>query len=93
VLFALAAGIAVGLCGNASAMRCGTDIVKQGDARHEVLLKCGSPTFVEQDRWIYNLGSHTFIKVLYFGGDQLQFIDNGQYGSSERQSSVPSSVR
>jgi uncharacterized protein DUF2845 len=83
ILFALlAVGMLVGLYSNAAAMRCGTKLVDEGDTQQEVAMKCGEPTFVEQNRWIYNPGSHKFIKIVHFRDGQVQFIDSGQYGIS-----------
>jgi Protein of unknown function (DUF2845) len=79
------------LFSDAAAMRCGTNLVEPGDSQYEVAVKCGEPTFVEQNRWHYDRGPHTFIKILYFTNGQLQTIDNGKYGSSGIKL-VPASV-
>ena len=76
---------------DAAAMRCGTNLVEPGDSQYVVAMKCGKPTFVEQNRWHYDRGSHTFIKILYFTNGQLQTIDNGKYGRSGIKQ-VPASV-
>jgi Protein of unknown function (DUF2845) len=81
----LAVGLLAGLNSNAAAMRCGTELVDEGDSQHEVALKCGKPTSLEQNRWIYNLGPYTFIKIVHFRGGQVHSIDTGQYGSSGRE--------
>lgn len=81
----LAVGMLAAVYSNAVAMRCGTELVDEGDTQHEVALKCGEPTYVEQNRWIYNVGPDEFIKVLHFRGGQVHFIDDGQYGSSGRR--------
>ena len=47
-----------GLYSNAVAMRCGTKLVELGDNHYEVAVKCGEPTFVEQNRWHTTL-AHT----------------------------------
>lgn len=78
----LAVGVLAGFSGNAPAMRCGTELVDTGDTQREVAAKCGMPTFVEQNRWIYDPGSHKFIKIVHFGGGRVQFIGSGQYGNS-----------
>ncbi len=80
----VAAGILASLGVHAWAMRCGTELVDEGDTPLEVALKCGTPTFVDQNRWIYNEGPHQFMKVLHFGAGEVQFIENGPYGSSDR---------
>lgn len=79
----LAIGMLAILNSNAAAMRCGTELVDEGDTQLEVALKCGEPTFVEQNRWHYNLGPHKFIKILHFQDGQLHWIEEGQYGSSD----------
>ena len=71
------------LYGTAAAMRCGTNLIEPGDSQYEVATKCGEPTFVEQNRWHYDWGPHTFIKILYFTDGQLQAIETGDYGRSE----------
>jgi hypothetical protein len=81
----LAVGTLAAVYSNAAAMRCGTELVDEGDTQHDVALKCGEPTYVEQNRWIYNLGPHKFIKILHFRGGQVHLIDDGQYGSSGRR--------
>lgn len=47
--------VVLGLCcillssaSQAYAFRCGTRIVSNGDTKHEVRLKCGEPTFIEE---------------------------------------------
>ena len=80
----LAVGLLAALYSNAAAMRCGTELVDEGDTQHEVALKCGKPTVVEQNRWIYNMGPHKFVKILHFRGGQVHLIDDGHYGSSGR---------
>jgi Protein of unknown function (DUF2845) len=80
------------LFSDAAAMRCGTNLVEPGDSQYEVAIKCGKPTLVEQNRWHYDWGPHTFIKILYFTNGQLQTIDNGKYGSSGINKQAPASV-
>jgi Protein of unknown function (DUF2845) len=79
------------LYSDAAAMRCGTNLVEPGDSQYEVAMKCGKPTVVEQNRWHYDWGSHTFIKILYFTNGQLQTIENGDYGRSNIKQ-APTSV-
>jgi hypothetical protein len=55
----LAVGMLAGLNSDAAAMRCGTELVDDGDTQHDVALKCGEPTVVDQNRWIYDLGPHS----------------------------------
>jgi hypothetical protein len=80
--YTLVLGMAGAVCPDAKAMRCGTALIGQGDTAHEVLMKCGPPTLVESGRWIYDRGPNAFTKILRFGGGQVQFVDDGQYGSN-----------
>jgi len=73
----LVVGVLTGLDSNAAAMRCGTEIVDEGDTQFDVEMKCGLPIVDEQNRWIYNTGSHTFTKIQYFSGGKLSLIENG----------------
>jgi Protein of unknown function (DUF2845) len=79
-LFALVTTAAV--YSDAAAMRCGTNLIEPGDSQYEVAMKCGKPAFIEQNRWHYDGGPHTFIKILFFTNGQLQAIENGDYGNS-----------
>lgn len=89
--YTLVLGMAGGVSSYADAMRCGTALIGQGDTVHEVLMKCGPPTFVEPGRWIYDRGPNAFTKILRFGGGQVQFVDDGQYGSNGKLApSLPS---
>jgi hypothetical protein len=89
----LAVGMSSGLYSNAAAMRCGTELVNEGDTQYDVETKCGRPTFVEQNRWSYNTGSQTFTEILYFSDGRLTLIENGQYGGTgswpSQQPAVP----
>lgn len=68
-------------------MNCGTDIVSVGDLKPSVMTKCGPP-FIKEDiggggtreRWTYNLGSGSFMKILTFDGDRLESIEDGEKG-------------
>jgi len=81
----LVAASLAGTCTHAWAMRCGTELVDEGDTALEVVLKCGTPSFIDQNRWIYNEGPHRFMKVLYFGAGEVQFIETGPYGSHDNR--------
>ena len=88
----LAVGMSLGLYSHAAAMRCGTELVNEGDTQYEVAMKCGQPTVVEQNHWIYNTGSQSFTKILSFSGGKLAFIENGQYGGTGRWSNAQAIV-
>ena len=54
----------LGSVGAASAFRCGTQLVSDGDTRAEVIQKCGEPTFV--DSWEEELIQRDFGAVRNF---------------------------
>jgi hypothetical protein len=78
------------------ALRCGTELVREGDIRSEVLAKCGEPTdrtlyyeereigritrIVPIEVWIYNFGAQTFVHFLTFENGKLVGIQTGGYG-------------
>jgi hypothetical protein len=82
--------------GEAAALRCGNELVSEGDIRPEVLAKCGEPAdrtvYYEKRRvgsvtkivpvevWTYNFGRQTFIHFLTFENGQLTGIETGGYG-------------
>jgi hypothetical protein len=43
----IVAAIVLGMPGAASAFRCGTKLVSEGDSKYEVVHKCGEPDYVE----------------------------------------------
>lgn len=64
-------------------MTCGTNLVSVGDLKPAILEKCGEPVLKEdiggggtRERWTYDLGVGSFLKVLTFGGDRLESIDD-----------------
>ncbi len=59
----------------ASGMRCGSKLVEIGDTEYQILRKCGQPSYKEANRWIYDRGAGSFIKILTFGNGKLLFID------------------
>ena len=63
----------------ATGMRCGTNIVERGDRPHEVLNKCGPPTFKETEhRWVYIPHSAKFSRTVVFSGAwRVHRIDHG----------------
>ena len=69
------------------AMTCGTNIVSVGDSKQSILDKCGPPYMKESlsktgtmERWTYNFGSGSFMKILTFDGDTLDSIEDGDKG-------------
>jgi hypothetical protein len=49
-----------------TAMRCGNDLVDIGDSVYEVLTKCGEPTFIVANMWIYDPGPTQFTRQVTF---------------------------
>jgi len=83
VMFIFSAAV----CFADDAMTCGTNLVSVGDLKASVLTKCGDP-FLKADiggggtreRWTYNFGSGSFMKILTFDGDRLESIEDGDKG-------------
>jgi hypothetical protein len=89
-------GLTLVASGDAGALRCGSELVSEGDIRPEVLAKCGEPAdrtvYYEKRRigsvtrvvpvevWTYNFGRQTFIHFLTFENGQLTGIQTGGYG-------------
>lgn len=88
----LAMGVLAGLYSNAAAMRCGTELIDDGDTQRDVALKCGEPTVVDQNRWIYDVGPHSFVKILHFRGGEVHLIENGRHGDTGRWPSTPTAT-
>jgi len=68
----------------AVAMMCGTTFVDLGDTEYTVLDKCGVPTFVNDEdvffgeRWIYDQGPGTLLKIITFRNGKVQNIETGE---------------
>ena len=63
----------------ATGMRCGKKVVARGDRPHEVLSKCGPPTFKESEtRWVYVPHKAKFSRTVVFSGNhRVHRIDYG----------------
>lgn len=71
------------------ARRCGTQLIRPGDTRAEVLAVCGEPLIRELisggegadsavvEQWHYTLGTRRFTRVLTFRGLTLEAIQSG----------------
>ena len=82
------------LAGSAFALRCGQDLVTEGDGKFDVLRRCGEPYFVEawqdplfygqsfgfMEDWYYNFGAGRLIRILRFRNTRLVDILTGDYG-------------
>lgn len=88
ILLAVACIFTAVVCFAADSMTCGTDMVSVGDLKPAIMRKCGAPYSKEdigggggtRERWTYNFGSGSFLKILTFDGDRLESIDDGEKG-------------
>jgi len=53
--------------GEFTTIRCGTYELHLGDLEEDVLRKCGSPTYTEVERWIYDKGGETRLVITFNG--------------------------
>lgn len=87
---------AVLAAGDAHALRCGGDLVDEGDRRFEVERACGEPDYVDaindpayaryaphDEVWIYNFGAHRLLRVMRFRNGRLRAIDTAGSGFRE----------
>ncbi len=82
---ALAIAIGLGLSGAGSfagpsrleLIRCGTDLVRIGDTEYEVLKKCGEPVHKSGNRWTYDFGTGSFLRVVVFERGHVVHFDIG----------------
>jgi hypothetical protein len=51
-----------------SSVQCGLKVVYQGDLDDTVLSKCGTPTYKQTGRWIYDDGYSDYYVVFHYGG-------------------------
>lgn len=92
----LVSGLA--LPGAANAMRCGNELVSEGDPAYQVLRTCGEPDFVDrigahrhddEEIWYYNRGSTHFVRALWFRGGILRRIETLDRGFAPGTDSPP----
>jgi hypothetical protein len=81
----------IGLGGAAEAgMRCGNDLVQEGESAAQLLLVCGEPMLrqtiaVENtsktegivEQWTYNFGPGTLLQIVTLEGGKIAKIENG----------------
>ncbi|MGB1581002.1 MAG: DUF2845 domain-containing protein, partial [Nevskiales bacterium] len=95
-VFSLALLLAGSLWQPAQALRCDRRIVGEQDKMHEVLARCGEPTFRDrhpplnaygqsyfgypEETWYYNFGPNRLIHLLAFRNGRLIEIETGGYG-------------
>lgn len=76
----------------AEALRCGSDLVQEGDPAYQVERACGRPDWARihhshfgahHEVWHYNFGPRKLIRVLHFREGRLQRVDSAGHGFSE----------
>jgi len=78
---------------DAAAMRCGNQLVDEGDYAYEVRRACGEPDAVQplggpfadiygsdEEIWYYDFGDARFVRVLHFRNGRLQRIETSDRG-------------
>lgn len=50
-------------------MRCGNELVEQGDTKGQVLNACGEPDYVDGYRWYYDMGENEAPRIVVFTPD------------------------
>lgn len=81
----------------AAQMRCGTEIINDGELKPEVLQACGPPYavlnaddgFIDNERWVYNFGPNEFLMIVEFRNDEVVRIDSDGYGFIETDPAPP----
>lgn len=96
--FALMAAFGIGLWPTtAAALRCGGELVSEGDPAYRVRAACGAPDFVKSlhgyhgpdsdygdELWYYNRGPNELVRELHFRDGRLARIRTGDRGFRER---------
>ena len=76
----------------AHALRCGTDLVREGDPAYQVRRACGEPGWIGRyhwdhgahaEVWHYNFGPNDLIRILHFRDGRLQRIETAGRGFVE----------
>lgn len=76
----------------AEALRCGSDLVREGDPAYQVQRACGEPDWVRSSHpdygvrdeiWHYNFGPNELIRVMHFRGGRLRRIETAGRGFRE----------
>lgn len=77
---------------SAEAMRCGSDLVREGDLAYQVQRACGEPDWVgsyrwdygaREEIWQYNFGPGALIRVMRFRDGRLRRIETAGRGFVE----------
>ncbi|MDZ7828569.1 MAG: DUF2845 domain-containing protein [Halofilum sp. (in: g-proteobacteria)] len=74
------------------ALRCGSDLVREGDLAYEVREACGGPDWVQSHRagygggeevWHYNFGPNDLIRIMHFRDGRLRLVRTAGRGFIE----------
>lgn len=93
---ALVLGVAaLAASGDAAALRCGNDLVTEGDFAYEVRRACGEPDAIQplgdplhrdhgpdEAIWYYDFGSNRFLRALHFREGRLRRIETPDRGAA-----------
>lgn len=80
------------LAPRAEALRCGSDLVREGDLAYEVRRACGEPDWVQsyyagygggEEVWHYNFGPNDLIRIMQFRDGRLRRIQTAGRGFVE----------
>lgn len=80
----------------AEALRCGNDLVREGDPAYQVQRACGQPDWVRSwhpdygrrdEIWHYNFGPGELIRVMHFRDGRLRRIETAGRGFREQKGS------
>ena len=92
-LLLLIAATGLLVSGEAAALRCGNDLITQGDYAYEVRRACGDPDAIQalgdpihrdygpsEEIWYYDFGGNRFIRVLHFRDGRLRRVETADQG-------------
>jgi len=89
----------------AYAMRCGNELVSEGDPAYQVLRACGEPDFIDtigrhrhdgEEVWYYNRGSTHFVRALWFRDGilrRIEMLDRGFAPGADGPPCRPADIR
>ncbi len=89
ILIAAGAALMVASTGAHSALRCGTDLVAEGDSVVKLIESCGEPTignaalFQDRAEWTYNFGPNEFMYRVLIDNGRVERIEELGRGVTE----------
>lgn len=91
--------VSLGYAVPGAALRCGDELVKEGDYAFEIREACGAPTAVDRkpapadhhrrdqqvraERWYYDLGDNRLLRVFHLRDGRLRRIETRDHGLGE----------